>query len=59
MLLLYTLMLDHLQSKRVQFVFIIAGTIRCTSLILVPITRKQYTRWRVSSAIVHSVLVLS
>ncbi|KAI8638220.1 hypothetical protein BD408DRAFT_423306 [Parasitella parasitica] len=59
MLLLYTLILDYLQSIRMKFVFIIAGIIRCTSLILVPITRKQYTGWRVSSAVVYSVLVLS
>ncbi|KAI8636472.1 hypothetical protein BD408DRAFT_426049 [Parasitella parasitica] len=58
MLLLYTLMLNHLQSKRVQFVFIIARTILCTALILVPITRKQYTGWRVSSAIVHSGIII-
>ncbi|KAI8638703.1 hypothetical protein BD408DRAFT_422691, partial [Parasitella parasitica] len=41
-----------------QFVFIIAGTILCTALILVPITRKQYTGWRVSSAIVHSGIII-
>ncbi|KAI8636397.1 hypothetical protein BD408DRAFT_426221, partial [Parasitella parasitica] len=59
MLLLYTLILDHLQSIRVQFAFIIAGIVWCTTLILVPITRKQCTRGRLSSAVVHSGLVLS
>ncbi|KAI8635963.1 hypothetical protein BD408DRAFT_426900 [Parasitella parasitica] len=58
MLLLYTLIPDHLQSKRMQFVFIIAGILRCTSLILVSITRKQYPEWLLSSAVVHSVSVL-
>ncbi|KAI8635781.1 hypothetical protein BD408DRAFT_427178 [Parasitella parasitica] len=58
MLLLYTLILDHLQSKRMQFLFIIAGIIRCTSLNLVPITRKQYTEWRISNAVVHSGIII-
>ncbi|KAI8637305.1 hypothetical protein BD408DRAFT_424733 [Parasitella parasitica] len=51
MLLLYTLILDHLQSIRVQFAFIIAGTIRCTCLILVP-------RRRVSNAVVYSGIII-
>ncbi|KAI8641231.1 hypothetical protein BD408DRAFT_414637, partial [Parasitella parasitica] len=59
MLLLYTLMLEYLQCKRVEFVFITAGFIRCTSLVVEPITRKQYKRWCVSGAVVPSVLVLS
>ncbi|KAI8642474.1 hypothetical protein BD408DRAFT_416581, partial [Parasitella parasitica] len=59
-LLLYTLMLNYLQCKRVEFVFITAGIIiRCTSLVVEPITRKQYARWCVSGAVVPSVLVLS
>ncbi|KAI8635831.1 hypothetical protein BD408DRAFT_427103 [Parasitella parasitica] len=52
MLLLYTLILDHLQSKRMQFVFIIAGIIHCTSLILVPITKK--TIFRIMAAVLFS-----
>ncbi|KAI8645326.1 hypothetical protein BD408DRAFT_411746 [Parasitella parasitica] len=58
MLLLYTLILNHLQSIRVQFAFIIVGIIRCTFLILEPITRKQYTEWRVSSEVVHSGIII-
>ncbi|KAI8638298.1 hypothetical protein BD408DRAFT_423196, partial [Parasitella parasitica] len=45
-------------SKHVQFVFIIAGIICFTSLIVVSITRKRYTGWRVPSAVVHSGIII-
>ncbi|KAI8635882.1 hypothetical protein BD408DRAFT_427039 [Parasitella parasitica] len=53
--ILYILIFDYLRCKCMHFVLIIAGITRYTSLILVPITRKQYTRWRVSSAVVIQV----
>ncbi|KAI8635755.1 hypothetical protein BD408DRAFT_427222 [Parasitella parasitica] len=64
MLLLYILIFNYLRCKRMHFVFIIAGIIRCTSLIVgkpsfffknKSITRKQSTGWRVPSAVIHSV----